>query len=132
MLGFTQPKYTYEQPGLGEFDEKDPYQTADLVLTGRVADVIQRHYPGHGWMIQVSHEQGVVMISIPLFMGYNKYTIYISTINSDPGLRSVVRAGGEILERYGIPRNNFNVDDFLAALEGIPKHLRAHHGKLAV
>lgn len=132
MQGFVRAQHRYEAPGLGEFDEKDPFQAADLTLTGRVADVIQRHYPGHPWMIEVSHEQGVVMVSIPLFTGRHKYVIHINTLKTDPALRTVIRAAGEILERYRIPRNRFNVDDFLTALDGIPKHQRAHHGKLVV
>ena len=132
MDGFSQAKFSYEQPGLGEIDERDPFQAADLTLAGRVADAIQRHYPGHPWMIEVSHEQGVVMISIPLFTGRHKHVIHIKTLKSDPALRKCINAAGEILERYRIPRNRFNVDDFLTSLDGIPKHQRAHHGKLVV
>lgn len=128
MVGFTQHRTTYERPGLGETDEADPHMAADLLMTGRVADVLQRCYPGHPWMIEVSHKQGVVMISIPLFMGRHKWVIHINTLKTDPMLRTIMRAGGEVLERYRIPRTGFGLDHFLGALQGIPTHKRAHHG----
>jgi hypothetical protein len=131
MVGFIAPKTTYERPGLGETDEADPHKAADLFLTAQIAETIQKHYPGHAWMIEVSHAQRVAMLSIPLFMGRNKWVIHIDTLKSDPTQRAVMRAAGEILERYKIPRNAFGLDDFLMALEGIPKSKRAHHGVLA-
>ncbi len=131
MVGYVTPKIQYERPGLGEVDEADPFKAADLFLTGQVADVLQRHYPGHAWLIEVSHAQGVVMLSIPLFMGRNKFVLHMTNLKSDPGLRRVVRAGGEILERYRIPRQRFGLDHFLTALDAVPIHKRAHHGVLA-
>lgn len=126
MVGFTKHRNTYERPGLGETDEADPHMAADLLMTGRVADVLQRHYPGHPWMIEVSHKQGVVMISIPLFMKRKKWVIHIQTLKTDPMLRTVMRAGGAILERYNVPRNGFGLDHFLGALQDVrapkPRH----------
>jgi len=131
MPGFITPKMTYEAPGLGDTDEADPHQAADMRLTRQIAAVIQRDFPGHAWLIEVSHKQGVVMISIPLFMGRHKWVIHIETLKTDPMMKSVMRAAGEILERYRIPRQAFSLDNFLTALNTIPVHQRAHHGKLA-
>lgn len=107
--------------------DKDHFVRADMALTKRIAGVIEQHYAGHPWHIQVSHEQGIAKIQIPHLMGaVNWYVIPLTLLKSDPTLRLVVRAGGEILERYRIPRQPFGRDDFLKALSSIPIGRRSH------
>jgi len=130
MVGYTKARTTYERPGLGETDDADPFKAADLSLTIKISSKLQEQFPGHAWMVEVSHAQGCAFVSIPLFTGRHKYVIHINSLKTDPQLHTITRAGGEILERYRIPRCRFGLDDFLSALEGIPKHLRAHHGLL--
>ena len=43
---------------------------------------------------------------------------------ADPGLRAVVRAGGEILERHDVPRAGFSIDAFLRARDANPINRR--------
>ena len=125
--GFTQADFSYEQPGEGF--EHDPHKVADLALTKTMAEVLERHYPGYPWMIEVDSSQGIAKISIPLFMGaQNKYVLHLSHLKSDPGFRCVVRAAGEILERYKIPRRGFSVDAYEAAMNNIPKALLGTKG----
>lgn len=104
-------------------NEEDPFLQADLALTKLIADKLQRHYPGHPWLVEVTHKQGIATITIPLFAGSSgtsKYVLHISKLKSDPGLRAVVRAGGEILERLAIPRNAFSESHFMDALNSNP------------
>lgn len=123
------PKQGYEAPDLGATGEHDPFVRADRALTLAVADKLERHYPGHPWLIEASHKQGVVMISIPIFMGWKrKYVIHISALKSDPGMRHVVRAGGEILERFKMPRQAFSDTDYVNALNAMPSFARGRHG----
>jgi len=126
QAGFGRTQTRYEAPG--EAGDADPYKAADLLLTKNIADIVQRHYANHPWMIEVSHAQGVVMISIPLFMGPRKYVVHLATLKNDPMMASVLRGCGEILERYNIPRQKFSEGHFLTALSGIPKHKRARAG----
>lgn len=122
------PEARYEAPDLGEGIENDPFAAVDLAMTKKCADVLERNYPGHPWMIEASHKQGVVFISIPIFTGRNKYVVHISVLKSDPGLRHIVRAGGEILERFNIPRQSFSVDQYVGALNAMPLNLRGRAG----
>lgn len=115
-------------PDLDDDPTEDPHVQADVALTNRIATVIEQHYAGHPWMIEVSHAQRCAFISIPLFMGQTKWVLHIDKLASDPGLRAVVRAAGEILERYRIPRQRFSPDHFLAALHGIPANRRGRAG----
>lgn len=114
--GFVQQRASYQAPGEG--DEFDPYLVADLALTNKIAETLERHYPSHPWMVKVSHAQGVAMIKLPILMKRNEESVlHIDRLACDPGLRSVVRAGGEILERHNVPRAGFAIDHFLHARE---------------
>jgi hypothetical protein len=118
------PKTEYIDPNEGDGNGADPFAEADLRLTQACAATLELHYPGHPWLIEASHQQGVVYISIPIFTGRNKYVIHINVLKVDPGLRHVVRAGGEILERFKIPRQRFSVDNYVNALNAMPLHRR--------
>lgn len=94
----------------------DPYKSADITLTYQIAEKLERHYPAHPWMVQVTHAGGVAMIKLPLVMKRTEwYVLHISALKVDPGLKLVMRAGGELLERYNIPRAGFNLTPFLEA-----------------
>lgn len=106
--------------------ERDPFFDADLALTKRIASVLELHYPSHPWQVEVSHAKGCVFISLPAVMKRNeKFVLHTSALKTDPGLRSVMRAAGEILERYNMPRMGFRLDDFLAARANGPFARRA-------
>jgi len=126
MVGFTKAKTSYEK----QSEEDDKLKAVDLMMTARIGDVLQRHYAGHAWMVEVSHKQGIAFVSIPIFMGRYKYVLKLADLKSDPTLKSVVQAGGEILERYKLPRQGFSLEHFLTALDDIPHYLRGHHGKV--
>lgn len=117
--GFNQKVAGYDPTGT--VDGVDPYMAADLALTKRIADVLERHYAAHPWMIKVSHAQGVVQLALPLIMKQNQcYVLHIGALKADPGLRAVMRAAGEILERFNVPRQAFSIDHFLAARDAGP------------
>jgi hypothetical protein len=105
-------------------------EKADLALTKQIAAVMSFHYPGHAWALQVKSEQGVVLINIPLFMGNHYYTIPMTMLKTDPGFRLVIRACGEILERYGIARAGWRPDQFVEAVNKIPAWKRARVGQI--
>lgn len=115
------PKFGYAHPDMGDDPQHDPFQAADIALTKQIAAVIEFHYPGHPWFVNVSHEDGIVQISLPALMGPRwKHVVHIWRLKSDPGMRSIVRACGEILERFGLPRNRYSHSDFRAALAQRP------------
>ena len=49
-----------------------------------------------------------------------QFVLHISRLKVDPGLKAVVRAGGELLEKYNVPRHGFAIDHFLHAREKGP------------
>lgn len=114
--GFTRHSIDYDQT-----DEVDPYLAADLALTKRIAEKLEAHYPAHPWMVTVTHAQGIAAIKLPLVMKRNQaFILHIDKLGNDPSLRAVVRAGGELLEKYNMPRHGFALDRFLQARDKGP------------
>ena len=98
---------------------------ADISLADRITEVLERHYPGNFWQIEVDHGKGVAKIRIPVLMAADYWgIIHLRTIFSDPGLRCVVRTGGNLLERYEVPRGMFDLGAWLTA--------KAKHGRNAL
>jgi len=114
VTGFARQRFDYDPTG--SVGEPDPHVGHDLALTKRIAETLERHYPQHPWFVEVSHAQGVAYISLPIIMRRNqRFVLHTDRLKSDPGLRAVVRAGGEILERHNVPRSGFRLDHFLNA-----------------
>jgi hypothetical protein len=92
----------------------------DEILAKQAADMLNKHYPGHLWAVNVNSEGGVMLIknfSISFLYGY---TLHLDKL--DVGLQKVMRAGGEILERAKMKRGAGNGDKAVY-VEGLPdKH----------
>jgi hypothetical protein len=97
----------YEKPGLDDTPEVDRWAAFDLAGARDMWRVLESHYPGHPWETEIDSRGRMAYVSIPSITGRWKYRIHLSALKSDPGLRIVIKAGGEILERWGIPRAGF-------------------------
>lgn len=88
---------------------------ADLALAAAVYHKLDAHYPGHQWRVNADHETGLVTVQL-LYLGVTRqhgkwgYVIKIDRLNGDPTLRAAVKAGGELLERFGLSREQGRVD----------------------
>lgn len=101
----------------------DPFKAMDQANQKWMAEVLQRHYPGHLWSTKYDGAQKMAYVSIPILMGINKFwAVNLTTDQLTDGL--LMRMGGEILERYGLKRGRFQLDPFLEA--------RAKHSALVV
>lgn len=100
-----------------DHQKHDPLKAADMELLHKIAAVVDFHYLGQPFMIEVSHKQGVVKIQIPALMReYDWFVVPIRYLHSDPGFRHIIRGCGEILERFNIPRAKFDRDHYVNAL----------------
>lgn len=92
----------------------------DAVLAVDVYGKLADHYPGHQWRTTADHRAGVVTIQL-LYQGVERkeglwgWVLKISQL--DPSLTAVVRAGGELLERFKLPRGAAPEDVVRRALE---------------
>lgn len=108
------PVVDYDKPG--DDDESDPFAEADFRLGQLVYRALQNWYPDQRWQVKVTHAGGIVAITLPILMKRNLYQIvHISSLAADPGMKCIMRAAGECLERVGLPRQGFSLDRFLEA-----------------
>jgi hypothetical protein len=95
--------------------EHDPHKDWDLMVARAITRVLLGHYRGHFWEVNVSRKQGIASISIPILMGpTEKYFIRLSE-SITPA--HIIRYGGELLERWNIPRSPMDLPAFLTARE---------------
>ena len=104
-------------------NRKDEMKDADRRIVQRVAACLELHHPGHFFKVRVDHAQRLLQMNLPpLLSEPHWYTIPLTVVYCDPGLRCVVRAAGEILERYRMPRSRWSTDDYRAAVRAQPPH----------
>lgn len=99
----------------------------ELMLCKCVMETLQRHYPGYPWMVKfggggVNEETGRklaagIEIKIPVLMGTKSYVIPVPMLlrSENESQRLIRQAGGEILDRFQIPRAAFRADAFIEA-----------------
>jgi hypothetical protein len=82
--------------------------TNDFVMAKNMAEVLHRHYPGHLWAVTCEGAQGVASVRNLRLSGQWGFVLKLKDLYVDPSFKSVVRAGGELLERYRLSRGAFN------------------------
>lgn len=76
---------------------------ADL-LCKHIGQTLKKHYPNRAWYVDVSIEGGVAKILSPSISLRHGFLIHISGKTNDQIEKDVVRAGGEVLERFKLSR----------------------------
>lgn len=88
----------------------------DIRYAQAVGEALDKHYPGHPWLVEANCEQGVITIrNLGLGMRYRKYgfRIHIPKCNGIPDMqREAVKMGGELLERARMDRAGFKADQY--------------------
>lgn len=93
--------------GLDDFAASS--SSLDYLLAKDIGDTLHNHYPGHLWAIEVDGPNGVAHIRDLLVSGRMGYTLKLVNMYSYSDFKKdVIRAGGEILERYRLSRGAFN------------------------
>jgi len=114
---------------VGDHDEtldlSDPKQAEihrrEMNVARNVMAELQAAYPTHPWGVRVDAKgkAKAALIKLPAIMpAQSHYVIPLATLlgGSVADFKRLVRqAGGEILERYNIPRSGFLADPFLLA-----------------
>lgn len=98
-------------------DQEDlKYLVADDQIGRRIMQLLTKHYPGHGWMIEVKSKHGVFNIwnaVISKRFGYvQKMSEIVEGTNMDLD-KVVVRIAGELLERAKLNRGRLNEDELV-------------------
>lgn len=116
---FHEPWKVFHERGIHDPDMK--MAAANERLCAAIMRVLLKHYNCPFWCIEAAHEHGIVKVWLQGFAQW-PYVVHIATLKSDPGFKCIVRAGGELLERFRIPRNSFSVQDYLVATRKMPHH----------
>ena len=82
---------------------------AEQDLCRAVGEDLTRAYPGYDWACGVSIQAGTVVIDLicdkPPALQYHQFMLHLKTLVGPGGQKHALDAGGELLERYGLPRD---------------------------
>ena len=121
--------FSTDKPTIEE--ARGEHHTADIALCQRVSDDLTNHYPGHPWAIGADHEAGCLWIHLaypdnraaqaeeirgPEF-GIPGYLLHTGKLQNKYDFNKVMRAGGELLERYKLQRGAYRDGDWGKARE---------------
>ena len=74
----------------------------DQITAANMADTLHKHYPNYRWAVFVSSEQGIAKVYNLDLTGQHAWVLHLDVMFSATDWdRRIMRAGGEILERYG-------------------------------
>lgn len=93
-----------------EITDNPNLSTNDFVVARNIAEKLHSHYPGHLWAVTCDGKTGMASVRNLRFSGNWGYQIRLSELFGDPDMRVVVKAGGEILERFWQLRGKYNHD----------------------
>lgn len=96
-------------------------EVVDQEIAQRVGMCLYKHYPRHHWHVGVDGEAGVVTIRTPLLPKDRGYQIPFRSLTA----HAIKIAGGELLERFLLPRGAFDRDKWRDASK---KHHRTALG----
>lgn len=87
----------------------------DYTLAKDMAEALMEHYPGHLWAVSADSNTGMCDIRAMQLSSIWGYRLKMPKIYSASAFRAdVIRAGGEILERFRVNRGRFNEDQYTA------------------
>lgn len=90
-------------------------KASTVILVKNIADYLERHYPGWLWAVRPNEHGGVVTIYSLRLSGKWGYLLHLKTVQQDPRMDCVIRAGGEVLERFKMRRGPYDYQRWQAA-----------------
>ena len=97
----------------------------DLDLCKMVMLELEKRYPGHPWLVAADSAKSVGTLSIQLGYGNHLgrmskagFLIHLTDLGSQTSMKTIMRYGGELLERYRLKAMGHRIEDRLVALDG--------------
>ena len=103
----------------------------DLVMARHMADTLHRHYPGHLWAVTCDGAKGIATVRNLMLSGSWGFVLHLpTTYSASEWDKRVIRAGGEVLERFRISRAGYDrtVDQMLSQPKNFAGHIQAELG----
>jgi hypothetical protein len=83
-------------------------------MSDSIGPLLATHYPGYRWRVEPDVKNGIVDIRCEHTNCKFGYTLIPSLYFSETQWRAaIIKAGGEILERFNMSRRGFDAVDFL-------------------
>jgi len=96
----------------------------DFVTAKNAADTLHRHYPGHLWAVAIDRHAQMLDVRNLMLSGAWGFRIRLRDLYSGTDFdKQVMRAGGELLERYRVHRRRVDVE----AMAHLPVNFAGHH-----
>ncbi len=102
-------------------DYGQPVPVMIQVMHDNMIIALRKAYPkwASTWLIRIDTRGGIVQVYNTAFSGKMGFVMHIEKV--DPEMRKVVKAAGELFERYGIARKKgLDIQQALADLERNP------------
>lgn len=85
----------------------------DLIMSKNMADALHKHYPAHLWAVRCDGTTGMADVYNLALSGKRGYRLKLKDFYSASSFeKNIVRAGGEILERYRLARGSLNINHY--------------------
>lgn len=93
----------------------DPFKEKDKALAMHIRNFLTTRFPiGYSWFVEADCAQGIAKFNIPLLMGFEFWYVINLRTCGDIG-EAVVNGAGEVLERFLLPRDKFDLGRYLEA-----------------
>lgn len=108
----------------------EPNLTAnDFVMAKEMAEALHQAYPGHLWAVTCSGTTGMADVRNLMLSGNWGFRLKLKEIYSGSAFKKdVIKAGGELLERYRVSRGRYNDDEIASMSTDFAGRLKADHG----
>lgn len=101
----------------------------DMARAKECAEVLMKTYPGHPWIVNAQDDS--VWVSLMYAAKFGSYCYYIHprhTVTPTMLREHVIRGGGELLERLGMPRHGVWDGTIPESMEGADwRHFKGHN-----
>src|SRR5262245_45577610 len=96
----------------------------DYVMAKNAAETLHKHYPGHLWAVAIDKDAQTLDVRNLALSGVWGFRIRLVHLFSGTDFdKQVLRAGGELLERYRLARGKANRE----AIDGLSVDAAGHH-----
>ena len=128
LLGAARLQMRGQNLRVKTYGEAEPFSQskeklpAEVACCKRMAQILYAKYPGHPWSVEVNAKQGIAFITIPPLLGTTwGYIIKLDDIANERDFEtSVKEAGGNILERFNIPRSTIDIARYIELGDKMP------------
>ena len=88
-----------------------------------ILSTLETYYPAHIWRVIISERGGIVQVTLPAIPTKQGFILHTAQIDAE--MKAIMRAGGELLERYAISRSKIiNEENVTADLASRQKDSR--------